>query len=116
MKTTLNTFDIARALKSDSRANWSYNGAMAMDEYLEKIEDSTGKEMELDVVDISSDYTEHESLTEWASDYFGTDEKFISELEVGLDDEIELDDAIRDFISQRGTLIEFDGGVIVSNF
>jgi hypothetical protein len=31
-------------------------------------------------------------------------------------DEDEIDEAIRDYINDHGTLIEFDGGIIVSNF
>lgn len=109
MKTTLNTSDIARALKSDENAAWSWNGAKALAEHLEEYEESTGEELELDVCAIRCDFSEHTSLEDWAADY-GLEE---DSLDDGREDR---EDNIRSFIRDNGTLIEFDGGVIVSCF
>lgn len=106
MKTTLTTYDVARALSSDENANWSWNGAKALAEYLEEYEESTGEELELDVVAIRCDFVECSSLSDWASVYG---------MQIDEDRE-DADEQIRDFIHDRGTLIEFDGGVIVSSF
>ena len=108
MKMTLSTYDIADALKSDTNANWSYNGAKALAEYLEECEESSGEEMELDVVAIRCDFSEHGSLREWADDY-GYEYDHGDE-----DDDIAAE--IREYITDHGRLIEFDGGVIVSWF
>ena len=62
MKTTLTTRQIVDALGTDKNANWSYQGASALAEYLEEIEGDTGEELELDVVAIRCDYSEHPSL------------------------------------------------------
>jgi hypothetical protein len=70
MKTTLTTSQIVNALGADKNANWSYQGASALAEYLEEIEGDTGEELELDVVAIRCDYSEHPSLHAWADDYF----------------------------------------------
>lgn len=116
MKTTLTTYDIANALCADEFASWSRAGAFALAEYLEEMEESTGEEMELDVVAIRCDYSEYESLIDWASDYFVNwrgDLDIDPELEEG---DPEIDDAIRDYIHDNGILIEFDDGVIVSSF
>jgi len=109
MKTTLSTSDIARALKSDQNAAWTWDGAKALAEYLEEYEESTGEEMELDVCAIRCDFSEFSSLEAWASDY-GMQE---DSLDDGREDR---KDNIRSFIRDNGTLIEFDGGVIVSSF
>ena len=123
MKTTLSTLDIARALHRDDNANWSWNGAKAIAEYLEEYEESTGDEMELDVCAIRCDFSEYESLEAWASDYFRNQADAVDQLglTLGMDGSIdeesgEIDDNIRSFIRDNGVLIEFDGGVIVSSF
>ena len=123
MKTTLNTSDIARALHRDDNANWSWNGAKALAEYLEQLEEDTGEEMELDVCAIRCDFSEYESLEAWASDYFRDHVDAVDKLglTLGMDGSIdeeseEIDDLIRSYIRDKGTLIEFDGGVIVSSF
>lgn len=114
MKTTLSTHDIADALFNDSNANWSRAGALALAEYLEEWEESTGEEMELDVVAIRCDFAEWSSLQEWAEDYFinWKDDLRIDED----DDEDDIDEKIREYIINHGTLIEFSGGIIVSSF
>jgi len=124
MKTTLSTSDIARALHRDDNANWSWNGAKALAEYLEEYEESTGEEMEFDAVAIRCEFSEYGSLEDWAVEYF-SDSKQASDamgLELDMDgetwtgDKEEIQDAIRSHIQDNGVLIEFDGGVIVSSF
>jgi hypothetical protein len=123
MKTTLSTSDIARALKSDENAAWSWNGARALAEYLEQLEEDTGEEMEMDVCAIRCDFSEYDSLEAWASDYFRNQADAVDNLclTLGMDGSIdedsdEIDDLIRSYIQDHGQLIEFDGGVIVSSF
>jgi hypothetical protein len=123
MKTTLNTSDIARALHRDDNAAWSWTGAKALAEYLEQLEEETGEEMELDVCAIRCDFSEYASLEAWASDYFRNQADAVDQLglTLGMDGSIdeegnEIDDLIRAYIQDHGTLIEFDGGVIVSSF
>ena len=117
MKMTLNTYQIADALKNDTCARWSYNGSLALAEYLEEYEESTGEEMELDVCAIRCDFSEYASLQDWAENYF--DENWREDIGVdegGEGDSEEEEEKIRFFIQDRGQLIEFDGGVIVSQF
>jgi hypothetical protein len=121
MKTTLTAYDIAHALKSDENAAWSWNGARALAEYLEEYEEGTGEELELDVVAIRCDFSEYESLQDWLKEYQGEDCLAVALERAGIDlngdeEDEEIDDLIRSFIQDHGTLIEFDGGVIVSSF
>jgi hypothetical protein len=118
MKQTLTTSEAADILFADKNAGWSYAGARALVEHLEVLEEDTGEEMELDFVAIRCDYSEHESLQRWAEDYFGTPLAEWADkigVETTADDDA-LDDAIREYIQDRGTLIEFDGGIIVLSF
>jgi len=118
MKKTLATYDIANELLQDQYANWSRNGAFALAEYLEEYEDSTGEELELDVVAIRCDFSEHESLIDWATGYFS---QWRADLNIDEDFEEdsnleEIEEIIREYIQDNGQLIEFDGGIIVSSF
>jgi flavin-dependent dehydrogenase len=120
MKMTLSTSEAADILFNDKNANWSYAGARALAEYLEEYEESTGEEMELDYVAIRCDFSEWDSLQDWAGDYFGTDRdghswKYHLDINEEMDNE-QIDDLVREYIQDRGQLIEFDGGVIVSSF
>ena len=115
-------YEIAHELMQDTNANWSRAGAFALAEYFEELEEDLGESIEFDAVAIRCDFSEYESFQEWASEYF-TQVDAIYELSLTLDDDgiieqsdDELDDAIRDYIQDNGQLIEFDGGVIVSQF
>ena len=120
MKTTLNTNDIANALLNDDNAEWSYNGAKALAEYLAQYEEDCGVELELDVVALRCEFTEYASLEDWITEYYGKtlEEAFKSEGVdlAGDEDEEELEDLIRSHILDYGQLIEFGGGIIVSDF
>jgi hypothetical protein len=111
MKNTLNTSEAASLLMADDNAAWSMAGAFALVEYLEQIEEDCGTEIEFDRVALRCEYSETESLQEWARCYF-TDEQRFDVLE-GSEDRAE---TIRDYILDHGQLIEFDGGIIVSEF
>ena len=124
MKKTLNTYDIANELLADSNAAWSRAGAFALAEHLEECEESTGEEIELDVVAIRCDFSEYTSLQDWASEYFSNESEAVDSLGLELDmdgetvtnGEEEIEEAIREYIQDHGSLIEFDGGIIVSSF
>ena len=114
MKITLSTNDIASRLIDDSYASWSYNGANALAEWLEEYEESSGMECEFDACAIRCDFSEYESLVDWAEENLSDYKE-----ELGIDedmDEDEIDDKIRECINNNTTLIEFDGGIIVGVF
>lgn len=116
MKITLNTHEVANELRKDKYAGWSYNGSIALAEYLEEYEQSIGEEIELDVCAIRCDFSEYASLQDWAHDHFSN-----AWQELGFDETEEIDgddfdDKIREYIQDCGQLIEFEGGIIVSQF
>lgn len=115
MKITLSTNEIADRLFQDKDAGFTWAGAHALAEYLEEAEN--GEDTEFDGVAIRCDFSEYASLEDWASGYFGSD-KWKSELDIEEDEEDEdtINEAIKDHINDNGTLIEFDGGIIVSSF
>lgn len=115
MKITLNTNQITDELRKDKNANWSHGGARALAEHLEAHEESTGEVLELDVCAIRCDFSEYESLQVWAHEYFSNAWEELGCEEADCEDK-EFDEAIREYINDHGTLIEFDGGIIVSTF
>lgn len=113
MKQTLTISDMADMLRSDEYARWSYAGSRAMAEWLDENMDENA---EFDRVAVRCDFSEYASLTDWASDYFGNAHYGV---ELGIDEEADSEDvehAIRTYIEDNGTLIEFGGGIIVSSF
>lgn len=123
MKKTLSTYEAAELLAADDNANWSRAGAFALVEHLEQIEDDTGEEIEFDAVAIRCDYSQFDDLETWAKEYFGTDYLLEACEAMSIDEDIAtsddpdmIADAIREYIRDRGDLVEFDGGVIVNSF
>jgi hypothetical protein len=101
---TLSTYEIADRLLRDSNACWTRSGAFALAEYLQSIEDDTGEQMEFDAVAIRCDYSEYPSAVEAHND-------ITSGHDLTEDDEEKAMEWLRD----NGSVIEFDGGVIVSH-
>lgn len=124
MKNTLTTYEIAQELLQDENAAWTRAGALALAEHLEQLEDDAGEEMELDIVAIRCDFSEYARLEDWAVDYFSDSKQAADEMGLELDmdgetwiaEEDEVQESIRSYINDHGTLIEFDGGIIVSSF
>ena len=112
---TLTTSCAAEILRSDENANWSYEGARALVEYLEELEEDLGEEIKFCAVSLRCDYSQYESLEEWANEQFGEHLKNEFDLDGDYLPE-ELEGKIREYIQDHGTLIEFSGGIIVSSF
>ena len=108
MKITLTTYRIAGYLMQDTSAKWSRSGAYALADYLQELEDSTGEEQELDVVAIRCDFSEYLSAVEAAGEYGWSAEPD------------EYDDANEAaalaWLSDKTSVISFDGGVIIATF
>jgi len=116
MKTTLTTSHAAEILANDENSSFSRLGSYALVEYLEQMEEDCGEEIEFCHVAIRCDYSEHDSLTDWAEDYFAGD-NWRDDVKCDYDaDDDTLNEKIREYIQDRGQLIEFPGGIIVSSF
>ncbi len=59
---------------------FSYEGLIALYDYLEQYEDDTGEQIELDVIALCCDFTEYENLEEFQGDY-GEDYESIEDIE-----------------------------------
>ena len=120
MKKTLTNYEIAHELLQDDNAKWTRAGAFALADYFESIEMDTNEELELDVVAIRCDFSEHESVRAWIVDYYGKplgESIKLAGIDLdGEEDADEIDGWIGSFIKDHGQLVEFSGGIIVSSF
>ena len=69
MKKTVSEYDFTRAFQVAERTNFSYHGLQALYAYLEEYEESTGEEIELDVIALCCEYAEYDSLEDFQADY-----------------------------------------------
>ena len=70
MKTTITEQNFIDAFYDYGRGNnFSREGLEQLFEFLEELEESTGEEMELDVIAICCDFTEYDSLEEFQSEH-----------------------------------------------
>ena len=116
MKTTLSTTEAAHRLIDDENANWSRGGAFALVEYLEELEEDIGEEIEFCPVSLRCDFSQYSDLQEWAGERWYLAEDAWKELGLVKGDSDEFEEAIREYIRDRGTLLEFSDGVVVSSF
>lgn len=115
MKLTLSTYEAAELLFSDENANWSRAGAFALVEYLEELEEDIGEEINFCPLGLRCDFSQYSSLDAWATEQWGEDLACEYWREESGNQE-EQNDAIRYYIRDRGTLLEFSDGIIVSSF
>jgi hypothetical protein len=100
MKQTINQYQFADAFRSAGRQDqFSYAGLNALFGYLDDI----GEEIELDVIALCCEYSEHKSALDAAADY-------------GYDVDDESEENAMQFLRHNTTVIEFDGGIIIQQF
>ena len=111
-------------LMSDEYANWSYNGAKALYEYLEQLSEDIGEDIEMDRVALRCDYSEYKSAWEAMSQYQPEDmptieDKGVDESGHGMD-LVEIETAQQAlalaWLHAQTAVIEFDGGIIIQQF
>ena len=102
MKTTVSLYDFERAFADYNRKeNFSYEGLRLLFEYFEEYEESTGEEIELDVISICCDYSE-ESTSDIARNYSIDLAHLDAEDE---DYEEQCAEAVREYLEQNTTIV-----------
>lgn len=96
MKTTVSRYDFERAfVDANRKENFSYEGLGLLFDYLEEYEESTGTEIELDVIAICCDYSEDnpdDIISNYSIDVEGLDD----------DEKIE---AVREYLEENTQLV-----------
>jgi len=96
MKQTVQLHDFRDAFRSIRPDNFSYEGLATLWDYLDEYEQSTGEELELDVIAICCDFSENHWET--IADYYDV------ALDKTADDE-ENADRVRQFLEDEGAFI-----------
>jgi len=118
MKLELSTSHAVDLLRQDEYAGWSYHGATALVEHLESLEEDLGEEITFNCIDFRCDFSEYHSVQDWLTSYHGRpleDALKFADIDCDLSSDYDVDESISEYIRDRGTLIEYDGGVIVSS-
>ena len=68
MYKTLNTYEIAEAIFDDKFGGFTKQGAYALAEYIQQLEEELGVQFELDVVKIRCEWSQYESAKEASVD------------------------------------------------
>lgn len=103
MKTTISFTDFRDAFRTMDRLdNFSYDGARVLFDYLEEYEDSTGQEIEMDVIALCCDYSE-DSPEDIAQNYG-----------IEPEDDEELEDAVINYLNENTSVCgQTDTGTVV---
>jgi hypothetical protein len=107
MRETLSTLEIADRLFRDENAGFTYAGAHALAEYLDTDENA---EAEFDRVSIRCDFCQYSSPQEAAEDHGWKPDSHVA------DDGQECDADALQWLQDRTSVIEFEGGVIIAQF
>ena len=108
MKTTVSLEDFRYAFKLARREDFSYHGLKELFNYLEEYEDSTGEEVELDVIALCCDFSE-DTWQEIAQNY----DIDLTDAELGG----EKYEIVKEYLEDQGALVgEVEGGFVYRNF
>lgn len=106
MKTTVTFYDFKREFEAIRPNNFTDEGLIVLWDYLEEYEDSTGEEIDLDVIALCCDYCE-ESLSNIVDSY-----------SIDLEGEDDHEQAVKDYLEDKTTLVGItkDGNFIYQVF
>ena len=108
MKTTVSLEDFRYAFKLARREDFSYHGLKELFNYLEEYEDSTGEEVELDVIALCCDFSE-DTWQNIAQNY----DIDLTGAELGG----EKYEIVKEYLEDQGALVgEVEGGFVYRNF
>jgi hypothetical protein len=112
MKQNVSVYDFCNAfMQSDTyKNNFSYDGLTALYEYLEEYEESTGEEMEFDMIALCCEYSEYTSAVEAVEQYNGAVEE-----NEDFDDE-DKEKAALAWLEDQTQMIPFEKGIIIADF
>jgi len=69
MKQSITFSQFVDSFSEERKNQFSYDGKKALFEYLEEYEESTGEDIELDIVALCCEYTEYDSVSDYLADY-----------------------------------------------
>ena len=102
MKIVLTTQEAVHHLRNGAPDNWTLNGARALVDHLERIEEEDGEEMRLDIIGLGVRFQEYTTALDYVADKELAD--CATEAEAMA------------FLRDNTTVLKFEGGIIVERF
>ena len=103
----------------DMRQGWeslTYEGAKALHEYYDQLADGMGESIEFDPIAIRCEWSEYESLTEAASEYFDFEGMAFDENGDEAETSEEVEEKAKNYLQDRTTVLEHGEGVLIQEF
>lgn len=121
MHTKLTVDQVARMIHEDEYGSFSFDGALALAERLEQLEQDLGTDMEIFTDLIRGEWTEGSSATEIMRDMHEDHYVFLlNELKDEVDESISdwdfndlLEERCLEWLKEQHAVLEFDGGYVV---
>lgn len=97
--------------------NFTYEGLTALYEYLTEYEESTGEEIEFDMVALCCEYSEYPSAVNCCDD-IGADYDFEQTIDELSKEEIqeEMEEQALKYLQDNTQVVKFDDGIIIQDF
>lgn len=109
MKQTVNFNEFCHAFHAYDRYDqFGYAALRALFDYLEEFEESTGQEMELDVIALCCDWTAYSSAVEAFQE--------TGDGSINIADNEDAEEQCLDWLQDQTSVIEFNGGILVMAF
>jgi len=109
MKQSITRYGFAHLFEEYNRKeNFTYNGRLALFDYLEELEDNTGEQIECDIIGFCCDFSEYETVEECAKEY--------SLWCLEPDSYEEREEYALEQLRDRTSVIKFEGGIIIQAF
>ena len=115
IETITDTSKLYHDLKQTGRENFSYEGANALQAYLEELSDDMGENIDYDPIAFCCDYTEYADSEIIGLAYEYDEAPKLGDLNA-YDDEEALKKAIVEWLRENTSVIEFTGGIITQAF
>lgn len=117
IKSYINQSEFVDALtRTYDNTNFTYNGKVALYEYLTQLSDDIGEDIELDPIALCCEYTEYSDADECAREYFEYEGMTYGEDGEELESVDQVNEKALNFLRDRTQVIEFNGGIIIQNF
>ena len=112
MTTTVTKSEFRDAFYDHNRGDqFGYNGLGALFDFFEQLEEDTGNGIELYVIALCCDFSEHDSAVDCISDNgYGFGEHDPDH------DEDEREEAALEYLQERTNVLQFEGGIIIQQF
>jgi len=105
MKTTVNVFDFVAAFKKIRPDNFSHAALVTLFDYLEEYEQSSGEELELDVIALCCDFSENDAFE--IAKFYNLDLGEYAGADTVMDEDARqaVLSIVRDFLDEAGVLV-----------